>query len=269
MPGVAFAPAPYCYRCPFKLYNQEKCNNACAEYLEDVIKYQTSENVAFFIAEPMLGEGGIIVPPSDYFTTIKMILDHYGILFIDDEVQTGFGRTGEMFAIQHYGVVPDIMVMGKGIADGFPLSCFIAPDEIADSFKVGDHLSTFGGNPVSCAASLANISFLEREKIPQTASIKGDSLRRMIKKINPNGVNIGDVRGRGLMTGVELVEDTKSKMPATQEAAKIRETLRHKGVMVGVGGVYGNVIRIQPPLVITDEEIEMFIERFKGVLENE
>lgn len=267
MPGVAFAPAPYCYRCPFKLYNSETCNMACAEYLEDVIKYQTSENVAFFIAEPVMGEGGIIVPPQKYFTTIKQILSHFGVLFIVDEVQTGFGRTGKMFAIEHYGVEPDIMVMAKGIADGFPLSCFIAPDEIADSFKVGDHLSTFGGNPVSCAASLANINYLEREKLSQASSRKGDILRSKIAKINPKGIKIGDIRGKGLMTGVELVKDTDSKMPAAQEASNIREKLRQKGIMVGLGGVHGNVIRLQPPLVITENELEVLVTSFKEIME--
>ena len=268
MPGVAFAPAPYCYRCPFKLYNPERCNMACAEYLEDVIKYQTSENVAFFIAEPVMGEGGIIVPPQKYFITTDQILSHYGALFIADEVQSGFGRTGQMFAIEHYGVEPDIMVMAKGIANGFPLSCFIAPDEIADSFEVGDHLSTFGGSPVSCAASLANISYLERERIPQGALRKGNFIKTKIRAMNPKGVKIGEVRGSGLMIGVELVKDIESKMPAAQEAKKIREALRYKGIMVGVGGVYGNVIRIQPPLVISDEETETFIDALKDVLEN-
>jgi 4-aminobutyrate aminotransferase-like enzyme len=172
-----------------------------------------------------------------------------------------------MFAIEHYGVEPDIMVMAKGIADGFPLSCFIAPDEIADSFKVGDHLSTFGGNPVSCAASLANINYLEREKMSQASSRKGDILRSKLAKINPKGIKIGDIRGKGLMTGVELVKDTESKMPAAQEASNIREKLRQKGIMVGLGGVHGNVIRLQPPLIITENELEAVVTSFKETME--
>jgi 4-aminobutyrate aminotransferase len=267
MPGVAFAPAPYCYRCPFTLYNPETCGLACAAYVEDVIKYQTSENVALFIAEPIMGEGGIIVPPAGYFKVVKEILKHYGILFVADEVQSGFGRTGKMFATEHYEVEPDIVVMAKGIADGFPLSCFIAPDEIADSFQVGDHLSTFGGNPVSCAAALASIRYLEREKVPEGAKRKGEILRAELKKVRPGKVKIGEIRGSGLMIGVELVRDTESRTPAPQEASNIRGALREKGVLIGVGGTFGNILRIQPPLVITEDQIGRVVDVFKDVLQ--
>jgi 4-aminobutyrate aminotransferase-like enzyme len=235
--------------------------------LEDVIKYQTSENVAFFISEPVLGEGGILTPPSKYFNTVKAILDHYGILFIADEVQTGFGRTGKMFAVEHYGVEPDIMVMAKGIANGFPLSCFIARDEIADSFQVGDHLSTFGGNPVSCAASLANIRCLQKENLPEEALRKGEILKTRLRKIRPGGIKIGDVRGKGLMVGVELIRDEESKTPAATEAGKARAMMREKGILIGVGGTFGNVLRIQPPLTISEEEIEKVVDALKNTLE--
>ncbi len=202
LPGVAFAPSPYCYRCPFKSEGPEECGIACAEYLEDVIKFHTSENVSFFIAEPVMGEGGIIVPPPAYFKTVKQILDHYNILFIADEVQSGFGRTGKMFAIEHYGVEPDIMVMAKGIANGFPLSCFIAPEEIAGSFQPGDHLSTFGGNPISCAASLASISYMEKNRIPDETAKKGETLMSALKKINPKQVKIAEAElGKVILTG--------------------------------------------------------------------
>jgi 4-aminobutyrate aminotransferase-like enzyme len=198
MPGVSFSPAPNCYRCPFKIYDSEKCDMACADYLDDVIKCHTSENVSLFIAEPVMGEGGIIVPPDNYFKRIKEILDAHEILFVADEVQSGFGRTGKMFAIDHYGVEPDIMVMAKGIANGFPLSCFIARDEIADSFQPGDHLSTFGGNPVSCAASLANIDYMEQNNIASQSAEKGAFLKKALAAINPKGVCIGEIRGKGL-----------------------------------------------------------------------
>ena len=268
LPGVAFAPSPYCYRCPFNSKSAEECGLGCAEYLEDIIRFHTSDNVSFFIAEPIMGEGGIIVPPPDYFKTVKQILEHYNILFIADEVQSGFGRTGKMFAIEHYGVEPDIMVMAKGIADGFPLSCFIAPDEIADAFKPGDHLSTFGGNPVSCAASLANISFMERNSIPEETANKGETLMNALRKINPKDVAVAEVRGKGLMVGVEIVKDVRSKTPAPEEAGKIRATLREKGVLIGLGGAFGNVLRIQPPLTTTEEELEKFLDAFKDVMEN-
>lgn len=252
--GIAFSPAPYCYRCPFEL-KPESCNLKCARYLRDVIDFQTSGSVAAFIAEPVMGEGGIIVPPEGYFKEIKKILDEYQALFIADEVQSGFGRTGKLFAIEHYNVEPDVMAMAKGIADGFPLSAFITRDEIARSFKPGDHLSTFGGNPVSCAAAVANLEFLLDEKIPEKALEKGNHLISELKGLMNKHPLIGDVRGKGLMIGVELVKD-KDKTPATGEAEKIRQICREKNLLIGVGGVYGNVLRIQPPLVISEQQLE-------------
>lgn len=268
MPGVAFAPSPYCYRCPFKMGDPEQCGMVCAEYLADVIKDQTSENVAYFIAEPVLGEGGIIVPPAEYFRTVKQILDHYNILFILDEVQTGFCRTGKMFAAEHYNIEPDIMVMAKGIANGFPLSCFIADEKIADAFQPGDHLSTFGGNPVSCAASLANIEYLEKADLAEETARKGERVKEMLRTIAPKNVDIGDIRGKGLMIGIEIVENRETKAPASAEAAKIRAAMRESGVLIGVGGAFANVLRIQPPLVISDSGLEQVVEKLKQIMES-
>jgi 4-aminobutyrate aminotransferase-like enzyme len=159
------------------------------------------------------------------------------------------------------------MVMAIGIANGFPLSCFITREKIADSFQPGDHHSTFGGNPVSCAASLANISFIQANDLPQKAAQKGEKLCDALKKINPKDVVIGDIRGSGLMIGIEVVKDTQSKVPASSEAKMIRSALREKGILIGVGGVFANVLRIQPPLIMTEEEIEKVIETLKDVLE--
>ena len=267
MPGVAFAPSPYCYRCPFKMGNPEQCGMACAEHLADVIRCHTSDNVALFLAEPVMGEGGIIAPPPDYFKVIQQILNHHDILFMADEVQSGFCRTGRMFAIDHYDVEPDIMVMAKGIANGLPLSCFIARDEIADAFQPGDHLSTFGGNPVSCAASLANIKFMEENQIAREAAQKGEKLQNAIQEIQPRQFAVGEIRGKGLMVGIEIVKDVKSKIPASAEAAKIRAALREKGVLIGVGGAFANVLRIQPPLTISEDELSLVVDRLKEVLE--
>lgn len=267
MPGVSFAPAPYCYRCPLKLYDPETCGMACAEAIADVIKFETSDNVAFFVAEPIMGEGGIIVPPADYFKTVKKVLDEHDVLFMADEVQSGFCRSGKFFAIEHYGVVPDIIVMAKGIANGFPLSCFIAPDEIADAFQVGDHLSTFGGNPVSCAASLANIRFIEENKIADQAAEKGKRVLAALQEIQPKQVAIGEIRCQGLMVGMEVVLDAASKAPAAVETAKIKKAMRDKGILLGLGGVYGNVLRIQPPLTISDDELEKVLVSMKEVME--
>jgi 4-aminobutyrate aminotransferase len=267
MPGVAFAPAPYCYRCPLKLYDPETCGMACAEAVADVIKFETSDNVAFFVAEPIMGEGGIIVPPANYFRTVKKVLDEFDVLFMADEVQSGFCRSGKLFAIEHYGVDPDIIVMAKGIANGFPLSCFIAPDEIADAFQVGDHLSTFGGNPVSCAASLANIRFIEENNMADQAAEKGKRVLAALQEIQPKQVAVGEIRCQGLMVGIEIVQDAESKAPAAAEAAKIKKAMREKGVLLGLGGVYGNVLRIQPPLTISDDELDKVLSSMKEVME--
>ncbi len=227
----------------------------CAKMLEKTIQYDTSENVAAFIAETVMGEGGIIMPPAEYYKEIKKVLDQFGILLFLDEVQCGFGRTGKLFAVEHYGVEPDIMTFAKGIADGFPLAAFIARPEIADSFRPGDHLSTFGGNPVSCAAGLANVNFLVREKIAEKALVKGERVLGQLKELQKKLPIIGDVRGSGLMIGIELVRD-KEKTPANTEAGKVRAMMREKGFLCGVGGTFGNVLRWQPPLVITEAELD-------------
>jgi 4-aminobutyrate aminotransferase len=263
--GIAFAPAPYFYRCPFGSKTEEECGERTAGYLEDVIRYHTAGNVAAFIAEPLMGEGGLIPPPANYFRIVKEILDHHEILFICDEVQSGFGRTGKLFAIEHYGVEPEIMTLAKGIADGFPLSAFIATPEIGDAFTVGSHLSTFGGNPVSCAAAIANIGVMEDEKLPECAEVRGEQLRTGLEKIQANNTLIGDVRGKGLMIGIELVKDAE-KTPAAAEAREVRRICREAGILVGVGGSLGNVVRLQPPLVITEAECARVLETLERAL---
>lgn len=255
MPGVAFAPAPYCYRCPLKL-ERETCGLACADAVEDVIRYQTSGDVAVFVVEPVLGEGGIIPLPEGYLVRVKQILERHGILLLVDEVQSGFGRTGKLFAVEHQeGVEPDILAMAKGIADGFPLGAFIAPEAIADTFQPGEHLSTFGGNPVSCAAAQANIAVLQEEELVERSAELGAWAMDKLRQLQRSQGLIGDVRGQGLMIGVELVKDRVTKEPAAAEAARVRAICREAGVLIGVGGQFGNVLRLQPPLVITREQL--------------
>lgn len=253
-PGVAFAPAPYAYRSPFGP-DPETCSALCAQSLEDVINFATSGDVAAFIAEPVLGEGGIIVPPDGYFHRVKEILDRHQILFICDEVQSGFCRTGKMFAIEHYGVEPDIVVTAKGIAAGFPLGAFTTRPEIAEAFRPGDHLSTFGGNPVSCAAALANIDFLQKHDMARQTAEKGHYVMGKLTTLQSRYPLMGDVRGKGLMIGVELVKDA-ALTPAAAEAEWIKEFCLKQGLLIGVGGIYGNVIRLQPPLVISQAELD-------------
>jgi 4-aminobutyrate aminotransferase / (S)-3-amino-2-methylpropionate transaminase / 5-aminovalerate transaminase len=262
--GVTFAPAPYAYRSQWR-NDPEECGRQCARAIEDVIRFTTSGDVAAFIAEPVMGEGGIIVPPLNYFKEVKKILDQHGILFIADEVQSGFARTGKMFAIEYYGVVPDILVTAKGIADGFPLSAFTTRPEIAAAYRPGDHLSTFGGNPISCAAALANIEFMEKENLCGRATETGNYVMEKLRELQKHNPIIGDVRGLGLMIGVELVKDEKLT-PATSEAESVREALFRQGVLVGVGGVFGNVIRFQPPLIITRNQIDRAIGAFTAAL---
>ncbi len=264
-PGVSFTNAPYVYRSPWP-DDPRRCVDFWAQSLEEVIRFSTAGDVAAFIAEPVMGEGGIIVPPADYFVEIKKVLDRHGILFICDEVQSGFGRTGKMFAIEHYGVEPDVLVTAKGIADGFPLAAFTTRDEIAASFKPGDHLSTFGGNPVSCAASLANIEYMLEERLCEQTLEKGVYLMERLMKLQRDLPMIGEVRGLGLMVGIELVTDEK-RSPATAEAEAVRDYCLAAGVLVGVGGVYGNVVRVQPPLVITRQQLDQAVDAIARALE--
>ena len=266
MPGVVWAPMPYTYRNPFGTDDPETVAERCADMIEWAIDYQSSGDVAAFISETVWGEGGIVVPPDSYFRRVKQILDHHGILFICDEVQSGFGRCGKLFAIEHYGVEPDILVAAKGIADGFPLSATIARPEIADVLKPGEHLSTFGGNPVSCAAASANIDVMLDEDLPGQSAAKGARALGQLQDLAKRHELIGEVRGIGLMLGVELVTDKRTKAPAKTQAAEVRRLCREAGVIVGVGGQLGNVIRIQPPLVISQDDLDHVVEVLDGAL---
>jgi 4-aminobutyrate aminotransferase len=255
--GVAFVPAPYAYRSSWP-NDPEECGRQCAKAVEQAIRFATSGDVAAFIAEPVMGEGGIIVPPGNYFREVKKILDQHEILFIADEVQSGFGRTGKMFAIEHYGVEPDIIVTAKGIADGFPLSAFTARPEIAAAYQPGDHLTTFGGNPVSCAAALANLEFMKKEDLCHRSAQNGEYALLKLQELKRSNALIGELRGLGLMIGIELVKDEKLT-PASIEAGAIHEAMLRRGILIGVGGSYGNVLRFQPPLVITRQQIDQAI----------
>jgi len=255
MAGVAYVPTPYCYRC-FAETTPDKCDLLCARRVSEIMRLHLSGDVCAFIAEPVMGEGGIITPPDGYFKRVKEALDEDGVLFIADEVQSGFGRTGKMFGIEHYGVEPDIMTMAKGIADGWPLSAFTARTEIADAFQVGDHLSTFGGNPVSCAAALANIEFLQSGVIEASAK-KGADLKARFEALKKTQPLIGDVRGKGLMIGVELIADPQTKAYGTAAGAFVRQYCLEHNVLIGVGGNFGSVLRVQPPLVISEAQIDV------------
>jgi 4-aminobutyrate aminotransferase len=266
LPGVAFGPAPYCYRCPLGLKYPE-CDVACAHALKEVLRQQTSGDVAAFIAEPVLGEGGILAPPPEYFKVAAQIFHEEGALFIVDEVQSGFGRTGKWFGIEHAPEArPDLLTMAKGIAGGFPLGAFMAREPVSEAMKPGDHLSTFGGNPISCAAAVANLEVLAEEKLVENSAWRGAELLTRLGHLAETSTLVGDVRGRGLMIGIELVKDRISKEPAPAEAKSVRARMRERGVLVGVGGAYGNVVRLQPPLSITAEECDRAARTLEEVL---
>ncbi|MDK2383497.1 MAG: aspartate aminotransferase family protein, partial [Candidatus Korarchaeota archaeon] len=219
-----------------------------------------------FIAEPIQGTAGNIVPPPDYFRIVKNILDQYDILFIADEVITGFGRTGKLFAIEHFGVEPDIMTMAKALGGGFPVSAAIASEEVGTAFKPLDHYSTYGGNPLAMAAALAAIEVIEEEDLVEKSAKNGEYMLKRLRELMDKHELIGEVNGKGLLIGLELVKDRETKEPAVEEAAKFRIELRKRGVIIGPPGWTGSRIRINPPLVITKEQIDRAIEAIDEAL---
>jgi 4-aminobutyrate aminotransferase-like enzyme len=242
VPGFTHAMAPYCYRCPFGA-TPDNCGLACANDVEDVIQTTTTGEIAAFMAETILGVGGFIVPPKEYFPRVYEITKKYGGLFISDEVQTAWGRTGDKwFGIEHYGVEPDIITSAKGMGNGVPIGWTIATSDVADKFP-GLTFSTFGGNPVSCAVGLAVINVIERDDLRTNARVVGEYFRERLEELKEKHQVIGDVRGMGLMQGLELVKDRETKEPNPQAVLTVFEETKRRGVLIGKGGLYGNVIR--------------------------
>lgn len=253
--GVTHAISPYCYRCPLGL-TYPRCEVKCAQDVENVIETATSGRIAAFLAEPIQGVGGFITPPKEYFKIVFSIVKKHGGLFIADEVQTGFGRTGKKwFGIDHWQVEPDIMTLAKGMANGVPVGATVAAPEIADAFQ-GMTISTFGGNPVTSVAARATIEVIEEENLLENAHNVGQHLRGKLEELKQKHALIGDVRGMGLMQGVELVKDPKTKEPAPQETNQVMERAKHNGLLVGKGGLYGNVLRIAPPLNVSKNDVD-------------
>jgi 4-aminobutyrate aminotransferase-like enzyme len=249
-PSIRHAVAPYCYRCPLKLSYPE-CGVACAEDVADVIRTTTSGRPAAFIAEPILGVGGFITPPKEYPGIVAEIVRKHEGLYIADEVQTGWGRTGgKWFGIEQYGVKPDIIVAAKGLANGHPIGATVARAEVADSFK-GLTIATFGGNPVTMVAAKAVVDAIAGDRLLDNATAVGAHLRSRLEKLQEKHAAVGEVRGMGLMQGVELVKDRKSKEPAPQATAAVMEAAKDRGLIIGKGGLYGNVLRISPALNVS------------------
>jgi alanine-glyoxylate transaminase/(R)-3-amino-2-methylpropionate-pyruvate transaminase len=257
--GVVHAPPGYCYRCPLGL-TYPKCGVACAKEIEDIIKYGTSGKIAAFIAEPIQGFGGVIDPPKEYFEIAYDIVKKYGGVFISDEVQTGFGRTGDKWwGIEQWGVKPDMITMAKGMGNGVPLGGVTCTKEIAESMRDKVHFNTYGGNPVSMMAGLAVVESIERNNYMHNAKVMGDILIDGFKKLEKKHKIIGEVRGKGLMLGLEIVKDKESKEIAPQHVQKMMELCRDRGLLIGRGGMAANVIRIKPPLCITKDDCDFII----------
>ncbi len=253
--AISHAASPYCYRCPLHL-SYPSCGVACADDLEDTIRTATSGNVAAFLAETIQGAGGVIVPPKEYFKRTFEIVKRYGGVFISDEVQTGFGRSGKhWFGIQHYGVEPDVITGAKGMANGTPVGLTIATPEIADSYK-GLTISTFGGNPVTATASLATIQVIEEDNLLENVEKVGGYFQERLRELQEKHPLIGDVRGMGLMQGLEFVRDRATKEPAPQEANQFLDRCRANGLLIGKGGLWGSVIRLSPPLNIGTSDVD-------------
>lgn len=264
--GIVQAANAYCYRCPFKK-TPDNCSLECVKDLERTIQTQTSGKPAAMIAEPIQGVGGAITPPDDYFKEAKKVLDNYGAMFIADEVQTGLGRTGNhMFGITNWGVQPDLMTMAKGLGNGIPIGAVVVTPSVAS--KIGkQQINTFGGNPISTATAVAVIETIEEEKLMENSKVVGEYMIEGLKDLQKSFPQlVGDVRGKGLMLGVELAAPDKT--PLTEETQRIVELSKDEGIIIGKGGLYGNVLRVKPPMSITKENVDSTLKVLRKAMES-
>lgn len=260
--GVFVAPYPYTYRYG---WDEETTVRFCLRELKLLLKSQTApEETAAMVIEPVLGEGGYVVPPDSFLPALRELCDHYGILLIIDEVQSGFGRTGKWFAIDHTGVVPDILVMAKGIASGLPLAGLAARRELMEHWTPGSHGGTYGGNVVACAAAVATIQVMREERLVENAAAMGDVLVSGLRQVQASHPEIGDVRGRGLMVACEFTD--RSGEPWTERARAVVLAAYDHGLMLLTCGSYENVVRWIPPLVVNASQIEEGLEKFERAL---
>ncbi|MCH7527664.1 MAG: aspartate aminotransferase family protein [Planctomycetes bacterium] len=254
--GVHFAAPGYCYRCPFGL-EYPSCDLRCAKSVADLIRHRTPERIACFIGEPIQGVGGVVDPPPDYFKIVYQAIRACGGLCIADEVQTGWGRTGDHFwGFENWDVVPDIVTMAKGIANGAPLGACTTRPEIAGPMAQRCHFNTFAGNPVSMVQGLTTLEIIDEENLQENSRRVGGHLKDRLLELKETHPIVGDVRGKGLMLGIELVDDRKTKTPATEATKDVLELARDRGLLLGKGGYYGNVLRITPPMCITTDDAD-------------
>ncbi|MCP4931046.1 MAG: aspartate aminotransferase family protein [Candidatus Marinimicrobia bacterium] len=254
--AIKHAHSPYCYRCPFKL-SSDSCGMECAKDVDELIKTTTTGKIAGMLVEPIQGVGGFITPPDEYFQIVSDIVRKYDGIFISDEVQTGFGRTGKTWGIDHSGVEPDMITTAKGIANGMPLAAVVTKTEIASAIDKNT-ISTFGGNPVSCAAANKTLEIMERDNLAANSEEMGALLFEGLNRMQGDHPElIGDIRGKGLMVGVELVVDetAKDRTPNSKAVDQLLEETKKRGLLIGRGGLYGNCVRITPSLNIGKDEI--------------
>ena len=264
--AVKHATPGYCYRCPFGL-TYPSCDVRCARDVEPLIQYETSGAPACFIGEPIQGVGGTVTPPPEYFQIVYDIVRRHGGLCIADEVQTGFGRTGEHFwGFENWGVTPDMVTLAKGIGNGAPLGACVTRPEIAKSLTSRVHFNTFGGNPISMTQGLATLEVIDRENIQENARVVGGHLKARLLELAERQPLIGEVRGLGLMLGVELVRDRQTKEPASKETLEILEQCKNRSLLLGKGGLFGNVLRIKPPMCLTKDDADFLVDCLDEVL---
>ena len=264
LPGVTHVPYPYCYRCPFKL-SYPDCNYWCVDFIDELVlqKYVPPEEVVGVVFEPIQGEGGYVVPPPEYFQRLKKLADKYGFILIDDEIQSGMGRTGRWFAIEHWKVEPDVICAAKALASGLPLGATVARARLMD-WEGGSHASTFGGNPLACAAALAVIDVINEEKLLENAEKQGNYIMKWLQNLKEEREIVGDVRGKGLMIGIEIVEDKETKNPEADKAKEIMLRCWKRGIAIIACGV--STVRIVPPLTITRELVDAGLEIIEDVI---
>lgn len=258
-PGIHHTHAGYCYRCPYGL-EYPSCDLKCARDIEEVVKYQTPGEVACFIGEPIQGVGGAVTPPKEYFQIVYDIVRRYGGICIADEVQGGFGRTGTHYwSHQNWDVVPDAITMAKGIGNGIPLGAFTTTEAISEVMTRRVHFNTYGGNPISMTQGLATLEVIDEDGLQQNSLEVGGHLKDRLHELADKHSAIGEVRGLGLMLGVELVTNRQTREPATQLAADVLEAMKLRNVLVGKGGLHGNTLRIKPPMCITKDDADYLV----------
>jgi len=262
LPDVYFARFPYPYRSPAS--DPESCAQEALEDIERLFEYVIApEDVAAFLLEPILGEGGYVIPPRSWLVALRELCDRHGILLIFDEVQTGFGRTGEWFAAQVFGVEPDIVCLAKGIANGFPLGATAARREIMSQWGPTSHGTTYGGNPISCAAALATMAVIREEKLLENARIQGDYMLKALRDLLAGSPIVGDVRGVGLMIAVEFIKPGPGKEPNTEAVRRILNRALENGLLLYPCGHWSQTIRLIPPLTVTREQVDEGLEIFR------